>query len=288
MTSLQLDAAQASMTPTAKRGDSIIELRKITRSFATRSGVTTQALGEISLNFFAGEFVAIVGASGCGKTTLVKIVGGLTPASTGGVFYRSRQVIGPVDDLGIVFQRPVLLEWRTVLNNIVLQMTMHRLGTAQTRRAAAEALLERVGLAGYEDRYPWELSGGQQQRVSLCRALIHKPGLLLMDEPFGALDALTREQLQADLESLWLAQKPLVLFVTHDVGEAVTLADRVIVLAGRPGIVVEDLVIDVPRPRSGRLLDNSQLQNYAKRVRSLLGPAAVPRSNVATTRERRL
>jgi NitT/TauT family transport system ATP-binding protein len=285
MTSLRLDAAQASGAPTAKRGDSIIELRKVTRSFGTHSGVTTQALGEISLNFFAGEFVAIVGASGCGKTTLLKIVGGLTPASAGAGFYRGKQITGPVDDLGIVFQRPVLLEWRTVLNNIVLQMTMHRLGTAQTRRAAAKDLLERVGLAGYDDRYPWELSGGQQQRVSLCRALIHKPGLLLMDEPFGALDALTREQLQVDLESLWLAQQPLVLFVTHDVGEAVTLADRVIVLAGRPGAVVENLVIDVSRPRSGQLLDNPRLQNYAKRVRSLLGPAAAPRSNVTAIRE---
>jgi NitT/TauT family transport system ATP-binding protein len=164
-------------------------------------------------------------------------------------------------------------------------MTMHRLGTAQTRRAAAMTLLGRVGLAGYEDRYPWELSGGQQQRVSLCRALIHRPGLLLMDEPFGALDALTREQLQADLESLWLAQKPLVLFVTHDVGEAVTLADRVIVLAGRPGTVADDLAIDVPRPRSGQLLDNPQLQNYAKRVRSLLGPADAPRLNITAKRE---
>jgi NitT/TauT family transport system ATP-binding protein len=281
MTSLELDAAvRPASSDQAPQATPIIGLRQVTRSFASRSGVTTQALDEISLNFSAGEFVAIVGASGCGKTTLIKIVGGLTPASTGAVFYRGKQVTGPVDDLGIVFQRPVLLEWRTVLNNIVLQMTMHRLGTAQTRRDAAMILLERVGLAGYQDRYPWELSGGQQQRVSLCRALIHRPGLLLMDEPFGALDALTREQLQADLESLWMAQKPLVLFVTHDVGEAVTLADRVIVLAGQPGTLIEDLTIQIPRPRSGQLLDNPQLQRYAKRVRSLLGPAVALKSNI--------
>src|SRR5262245_21163018 len=247
------DRAGCSTSSATVRANAVLELRGVTRTFATRSGVPAPALGETSLQFSSGEFVALVGASGCGKTTLIKIVGGLTVPSTGSVHYRNEPVTGPVADLGIVFQRPVLLEWRTVLNNVTLQSAMRRgLGTASAQRAAAQALLDRVGLAGFHERYPWELSGGQQQRVSLCRALIHQPGLLLMDEPFGALDALTREQLQVDLEDLWLTQRPLVLFVTHDVGEAVTLADRVIVLAGKPGVVVADITIDVPRPRSGQ------------------------------------
>jgi NitT/TauT family transport system ATP-binding protein len=274
------DRIGSASTSAAVRGNAVLELVKVTRTFATRSGVPAPALGETSLQFWAGEFVALVGASGCGKTTLIKIMGGLTPPSTGSVHYRSAPVKGPVADLGIVFQRPVLLEWRTVLKNVMLQSSMRGLGTASAQRAAAQSILDRVGLGGLHDRYPWELSGGQQQRVSLCRALIHQPGLLLMDEPFGALDALTREQLQTDLENLWLVQKPLVLFVTHDVGEAVTLADRVIVLAGKPGIVVADIVIDVARPRGGQLLDNPRLQQYARRVRSLLGPAVAAKDPV--------
>ena len=149
---------------------------------------------------------------------------------------------------------------------------MRDLGSGAEQRRLAEDLLDRVGWAGDGDRYPWELSGGQQQRVSLCRALVHNPGLLLMDEPFGALDALTREQLQRDLERMWLAQKPTVLFVTHDVGEAVCLADRVVVLAGKPGRVVANIRIDVARARGADLLNNPKLQAYAKDVRSVLLP----------------
>jgi len=202
----------------------------------------------------------------------MKIVGGLLPPSAGEVIYKGERVTGPIKDLGIVFQKPVLLEWRTVLRNITLQTSMRGLGGVAEQRRLADALLERVGLEGYGGRYPWELSGGQQQRVSLCRALIHNPGLLLMDEPFGALDALTREQLQCDLERMWLAQKPTVLFVTHDVGEAVCLADRVVVLAGKPGVVVADIPVRVGRARGADLLNNPQLQAYAKEVRSVLLP----------------
>jgi NitT/TauT family transport system ATP-binding protein len=161
-------------------------------------------------------------------------------------------------------------------------MSMRDLGSGTEQRRLAEDLLDRVGLAGYGDRYPWELSGGQQQRVSLCRALVHNPGLLLMDEPFGALDALTREQLQRDLERMWLAQKPTVLFVTHDVGEAVCLADRVIVLAGKPGTVVANIRIGVGRARGADLLNNPQLQAYAKEVRSVLLPQEAKAGAVLT------
>jgi NitT/TauT family transport system ATP-binding protein len=251
---------------------SILTIRGVQKRFTARSGEVVAALDDVNLEIAAGEFVAFVGISGCGKTTLLKIVGGLTSPTQGEIIYKGDHVTGPIKDLGIVFQKPVLLEWRTVLRNITLQTSMRDLGSRAEQRRLAEDLLDRVGLAGHGDRYPWELSGGQQQRVSLCRALVHNPGLLLMDEPFGALDALTREQLQRDLERMWLAQKPTVLFVTHDVGEAVCLADRVVVLAGKPGRVVANIRIDVGRARGADLLNNSKLQAYAKDVRSVLLP----------------
>lgn len=250
----------------------ILTIRGVHQRFSARSGEVVAALDNINLEIAAGEFVAFVGISGCGKTTLMKIVGGLISPTDGDIIYKGERVTGPIDDLGIVFQKPVLLEWRTVLRNITLQTSMRGLGSAAEQRRRAEDLLERVGLAGYGDRFPWELSGGQQQRVSLCRALVHNPGLLLMDEPFGALDALTREQLQRDLERMWMAQRPTVLFVTHDVGEAVCLADRVVVLAEKPGKVVANIPIGVGRARGADLLNNPKLQAYAKEVRSFLLP----------------
>jgi NitT/TauT family transport system ATP-binding protein len=256
----------------ARTAKPVLSIRGVQQRFAARSGEIVAALDDINLEIAAGEFVAFVGISGCGKTTLLKIIGGLTSPSQGEVIYKDESVTGPIKDLGIVFQKPVLLEWRTVLHNITLQMSMRDLGGATEQQSRAEELLGRVGLGGYGDRYPWELSGGQQQRVSLCRALVHNPGLLLMDEPFGALDALTREQLQRDLEQMWMAQKPTVLFVTHDVGEAVCLADRVVVLAGKPGRVVANIRINVGRARGADLLNNQQLQAYAKEVRSVLLP----------------
>jgi NitT/TauT family transport system ATP-binding protein len=256
----------------ARAAGPILTIRGVHQKFSARRGEVVAALDNINLEIAAGEFVAFVGISGCGKTTLMKIVGGLISPTHGDIIYKGERVTGPIDDLGIVFQKPVLLEWRTVLRNITLQTSMRGLGSAAEQRRLAEDLLGRVGLAGYGDRFPWELSGGQQQRVSLCRALVHSPGLLLMDEPFGALDALTREQLQRDLERMWLAQKPTVLFVTHDVGEAVCLADRVVVLAGKPGTVVANIPIGVGRARGADLLNNSKLQAYAKEVRSVLLP----------------
>jgi NitT/TauT family transport system ATP-binding protein len=248
----------------------VLVLNAVERVFHASGGEHVVALGKTALNFNAGEFVAVVGASGCGKTTLLKVLGGLLAPTSGVVQYRGKPVTGPIDDLGIVFQRPVLLDWLTIEQNVTLQMRMRHLGTRDEQEKRARELLKQVGLGGYESRYPWELSGGQQQRVSLCRALIHQPSLLLMDEPFGALDALTREQLQSDLERLWIEQRPTVVFVTHDVGEAVTLADRVIVMAGRPGRIADEIAITVSRPRAAALLENSVLQQQAKRVRAML------------------
>jgi NitT/TauT family transport system ATP-binding protein len=265
-------AASTAHAGAARAAGLILTIRGVQKRFTARSGEVVAALDDVNLEIAAGEFVAFVGISGCGKTTLLKIVGGLISPTQGEIIYKGDRVTGPIKDLGIVFQKPVLLEWRTVLRNITLQTSMRDLGSGAEQRRLAEDLLDRVGLAGYGDRYPWELSGGQQQRVSLCRALVHNPGLLLMDEPFGALDALTREQLQRDLERMWLAQKPTVLFVTHDVGEAVCLADRVVVLAGKPGRVVANIRIDVGRARGADLLNNPKLQAYAKDVRSVLLP----------------
>ena len=242
------------------------------QKFSARSGEVVAALDNVNLEIAAGEFVAFVGISGCGKTTLMKIVGGLISPTHGDIIYKGERVAGPIDDLGIVFQKPVLLEWRTVLRNITLQTSMRGLGSAAEQRRLAEDLPRPGRLGRLRRSVSMGAFGGQQQRVSLCRALVHSPGLLLMDEPFGALDALTREQLQRDLERMWLAQKPTVLFVTHDVGEAVCLADRVVVLAGKPGTVVANIPIGVGRARGADLLNNSKLQAYAKEVRSVLLP----------------
>jgi NitT/TauT family transport system ATP-binding protein len=252
------------------QGHPVLVLNAVERVFRASGGESVVALGKTALTLNAGEFVAVVGASGCGKTTLLKVLGGLLAPSSGVVEYRGKPVTGPIEDLGIVFQRPVLLDWLTIQQNITLQMRMRHIGTREEQVKRARDLLKQVGLQGYDSRYPWELSGGQQQRVSLCRALVHQPSLLLMDEPFGALDALTREQLQSDLERLWIEQRPTVVFVTHDVGEAVTLADRVIVMAGRPGRIADDIAITASRPRGAALLENSVLQQHAKRVRALL------------------
>jgi NitT/TauT family transport system ATP-binding protein len=268
MTALEHDSQAGSQAAGAG-----LAARGVTRVFKTRSG-EVPALGPVDLEVEPGEFVAVVGPSGCGKTTLLRILGGLASVTEGVVTYRGKPVSRPVDGLGIVFQRPVLLEWRSVLRNVTLQAEIRGTGSAEERRTAARELLARVGLAGVEERYPWELSGGQQQRVALCRALIHDPSLLLMDEPFGSLDAITREALQADLERLWEAERPTVVFVTHDVVEAVGLADRVVVMEGRPGTFVKDINIDVSRPRAGHVLDHEKLQQYAREVRALLKPVA--------------
>ena len=213
-----------------------------------RGTLETHALDGVDLTIGAGEFVAIVGPSGCGKSTLMRLVSGLLPASDGEVSIGGHKVAGPQTDLGIVFQKPILLDWRTVLDNVLLQTEMRGMGKAE-HVDRAHALLAAVGLTDFEQRYPHELSGGMQQRVAIVRALIHNPPLLLMDEPFGALDALTREQMRIDLEELWLAGKKTVLFITHSIDEAVLLADRVVVMSPRPGRVERVIEADLPRPR---------------------------------------
>jgi NitT/TauT family transport system ATP-binding protein len=213
-----------------------------------RADQETVALAGVDLAIGAGEFVSIVGPSGCGKSTLLRVVAGLLAPSEGRVEILGKRVAGPVTDLGIVFQSPVLLDWRTLLENVLAQVELRGESPHAYRRKAID-LLTAVGLQGFEDRYPHELSGGMRQRAQIVRALIHDPPLLLMDEPFGALDALTREQMRLDLEALWLARPKTVLFITHSIDEAVLLSDRVVVMSERPGRIDRILEIGLPRPR---------------------------------------
>jgi NitT/TauT family transport system ATP-binding protein len=220
-----------------------------------RGSAETHALEGIDLSFGQWEFVAIVGPSGCGKSTLMRLIAGLVPATSGRIVFGGRPVAGPVKELGIVFQNPVLLDWRTVLGNVMLQIEMRGLDPRRYLDQA-RSLLELVGLRDFLSSYPRELSGGMRQRTALVRALIHDPPVLFMDEPFGALDALTREQMRIDLESLLMSRPKTVLFITHSIDEAVLLADRVVVMSPRPGRVERIIAIDMPRPRGleGRAL----------------------------------
>jgi NitT/TauT family transport system ATP-binding protein len=219
-------------------------------------GEGTLALQNTSLSVAAGEFVAVVGPSGCGKSTLMKVVTGLWPATSGSVQIDGREVSGPLSIVGMAFQNPTLLPWRSTLANVMLplEIVAEHAGRLRRNRAEYEAkardLLALVGLQGFEQHSPWQLSGGMQQRVSLCRALIHEPRLLMLDEPFAALDMFTREELWQALQDVWLARKPTIILVTHDLREAALLADRVLVMSARPGCIIAEHRVELPRPRT--------------------------------------
>ncbi len=215
----------------------------------------TLALEGATLSIDKGEFVAVVGPSGCGKSTLLKLVSGLNPATRGEVLVADQEVNAPLSIVGMAFQNPVMLPWRTTIENVLLPLEVVQPHASQYKserslyREKARDLLAIVGLDGFADHYPWQLSGGMQQRASLCRALIHQPELLLLDEPFGALDTFTREELWVVLENLWLKQKFTTILVTHDLTEAVYLADTVHVCSKRPGRIVHTQRVEMPRPR---------------------------------------
>jgi NitT/TauT family transport system ATP-binding protein len=239
--------------------DMMIELIRASRNFRGKGG-TVEALRGIDLTIAEGEFVAVIGRSGCGKSTLLRLIAGLLPPTAGEVRVSGTRVTGPRRDIAMMFQRPALLPWRSVIDNVLLPAEIHGTDRAASRRRA-EGLLATAGLNGFQRRLPHELSGGMQQRVALCRALIQQPRLLLMDEPFSALDALTREELATELQRVHMELTCTTVFETHSIQEAVLLADRVIVLSARPGRIKQILSIKIPRPRS--LGHNAHLEEVA-------------------------
>jgi NitT/TauT family transport system ATP-binding protein len=267
------------MSPAASvRGnpdDAFVRVENLSKVYATNDG-PVRALDQVSLNARRGEFLSILGPSGCGKSTLMSIAAGLVSASSGAVIVDGQPVTRPRTDVGIVFQSPVLLEWRTALENILLQAEARKMDKRAAERKGRE-LLASVGLAGFENKYPHELSGGMRQRVSICRALVHDPDQLLMDEPFGALDALTRDQITLDLQRLWNERRMTVLFVTHSLSEAVFLSDRVVVMTPRPGRIDRILDIDLPRPRTLAMRDTPEFAQYSAQIRDLFLASGVLR-----------
>jgi NitT/TauT family transport system ATP-binding protein len=241
------------------------------------------ALQGTSVSIRRGEFAAVVGPSGCGKSTLLKLISGLRRPSAGLIRVADAEVTAPLKTVGMAFQNPVLLPWRTTLDNLLLPLQIVRPHRQRMRRAqyreeyveTARQLLAKVGLAGVEDRFPWQLSGGMQQRVSLCRALIHRPQILLLDEPFAALDAFTREELWDVLQTLWSEQKFTVLLVTHDLIEATYLAGSIHVMSSRPGRIVFRADIELPRPRTAEMRYRQEFIGYVHELRGHVGRARV-------------
>jgi len=238
-----------------------------------RPGGHLPVLDSIGFQVDEREFVCLVGASGCGKTTLLKLIAGLDKPMAGCIYLDDEEVDRPSRRVGFVFQEPTLMAWRTVRANITLPLEVNGCSSRQTRERAGD-LLDLVGLRGFEDAHPAQLSGGMAQRVALARALVHDPQLLLLDEPFGALDALTRERMGRELLRIWQARQKTVVMVTHSVPEAVLLADRVLVLGPRPASVVAEVPVDLPRPRTKEVREAPACSLLARRIREALGPVA--------------
>lgn len=243
----------------------LIAVRAVTKVFASKPADIT-AVDNVNLTVSPREFVAILGPSGCGKSTLLMMIAGLIAPTAGVVVVNGASVTKPLTDIGIVFQRDLLFDWRSVLANITLQGEIRRLDPATIRKRAIE-LLTQVKLSDFADRYPWELSGGMRQRVAICRALVHDASLLLLDEPFGALDALTRDQMNLDLQDIWSTRKRTAVLVTHSIPEAILLADRILVMSPRPGRIIKEIAIDLDRPRYLAVQDTAAFAQYQRDIR---------------------
>jgi len=244
-----------------------VNARSVSKRFASKTG-EVNAVDGVSLAIEQGEFVSIVGPSGCGKSTMLNMIAGLMPATQGEIEVDGRPVKGPVHELGVVFQQHLLLPWRTILENVMLQIEVRRLDKARYLERARE-LLRRVGLGDFADRFPDELSGGMNQRASIVRALVHDPELLLMDEPFGALDAMTRDQMGLDFHHLSREEGKTVLFITHSISEAVFLSNRVIIMSPRPGRIEEIIPIDLGRERHFELREEPEFSRYTRHIRKV-------------------
>ena len=237
----------------------------LTKIYNSHSAEKVHALGPIDFSIDTGEFVSLIGPSGCGKSTAMLLVAGLEQPSDGHVEINNQPLADPLTEVGIVFQDHLLLDFRTAMRNVLLQQEIRGLERT-TLQAKAEELFERLGLSGAENRYPSQLSGGMRQRVSIARALVHDPSMLLMDEPFGALDAITRTQIRHDLEMLWMETRKTVLFITHSIEEAIGLSDRVLVMSKSPGTIVEEIYIDLPRPRPAHLGEYPDFSRYSSQI----------------------
>lgn len=254
-------------SPLVRSRKTRLSLRDVSLSYPSRRGPVL-ALDGFNLEVEPSSFVSVLGPSGCGKSTLVKLVSGLLAPTTGTIAFDGVAATGTRDDVGVAFQQAALLPWKTALENVLLPIRL----TGKPVQAAmprAQALLELVGLEGFRDRYPYELSGGMQQRVAVARSLIRDPSILVMDEPFAALDAMTRENMMIELQRIWLETSPSVLFITHSIQEAVFLSDRVIVMSGRPGKVVRDVTIDLPRPRDVHTLAEPRFVELTNELRDM-------------------
>lgn len=249
--------------------DICLEFSNISMEYRLQSKKKLLALSDINIEIKRGEFVTVLGPSGCGKSTLLKIASVVQRPTGGEVRLNGKALLEPTQDIGMVFQKAILLPWRNVIDNVLLPFEMMGKSASQ-HRAAALDLLALVGLKGFEQSMPNELSGGMQQRVSICRALIYNPAILLMDEPFAALDAMTREELGMELLRIWSEHMKSVLFVTHSIQEGVLLADRVIVMSARPGRVAASIPIDLPRPRTFDMVSSPEYGRYAAQVRQLI------------------
>jgi len=253
-----------------------VELRGAGKVYPSRRGEVV-ALRDVTISIADGEFISLLGPSGCGKSTLLKCVAGLEDLTSGELVVRGAPVDGPPPSLGMVFQRDLLLDWRTVLDNVLIMAEFQGLDR-RTQKPRAIALLERFGLGGFIDRHPWELSGGMRQRAAICRALLTEPQLLLMDEPFGALDAMTRDDLNVELTRIWQISRRTVLFVTHSIAEAIYLSDRVVVMSPGPGRVREVVPIDLPRPRPLSVQATPEFAAYLTHLRSVFEAFGVARN----------
>lgn len=251
-----------------EKSSPFISIQNLKKTYITKSGAVP-ALQDVTFDVFRGEFITLVGPSGCGKTTLLKIISGLLTKTEGELTFSAQGDFDPRRDVGMVFQKPVLLKWRSIVDNVLLPIEILGLDR-QAYYPKAMALLKLVGLEGFEKSYPHELSGGMQQRASISRALIHDPQLLLMDEPFGALDALTREKMNLEILRIWEETQKTILFVTHGIQEAVFLADRVIVLSARPARMVAAIEVNLPRPRTMEIKAEKEFGRLCLEIYKLL------------------